>query len=332
MVFYYKKRYTIINDFPTPLEMLSSKISNIPKYKEKEWSMKKTVLVTDSSPENVLGHGLSNILREKYTILTPSEKELDCLNFDVLKDYIDNNGVDCILHTASARKNYYSSKSQFYETMKMFVNLEKASNYVDKILYFGSGAEYNKKRNIENISEEAFGQVVPESEHAILKYIMSQLSMKSDNIYNLRVFGVAGEFCPWDMNFISNLCCKAIFDLPLTIRKNCLFDYIYIKDLACIVEWFFENKPKYNDYNICSGKGHSLIDIAEIVNTISGSTQPIQLLDSNYGLNYTGSNARLLKEYSTLQLTDMNEIIGNVIAYFEKNKHLVDYSVLVESK
>lgn len=42
--------------------------------------------------------------------------------------------------------------------------------------------------------------------------------------------------------------------MDMSINQNVKFDYLYIDDLCKIVEWFVTNTPKYNYYNVCTGK------------------------------------------------------------------------------
>ncbi len=54
----------------------------------------------------------------------------------------------------------------------------------------------------------------------------------------LRLFGVFGPHEDYAIRFISNAICKALFGLPITLRQNRTFSYLFIDDLGPIVERF----------------------------------------------------------------------------------------------
>lgn len=62
--------------------------------------------------------------------------------------------------------------------------------------------------------------------------------VRIENIYNMRLFGVYGPYEDWSSCFISNICCKTIFNVPLSMRQNCIFSYIYVEDLVDIILLF----------------------------------------------------------------------------------------------
>jgi len=50
-------------------------------------------------------------------------------------------------------------------------------------------------------------------------------------------------------------CCRALKGLPVVIRQDTVFDYLYVNDLAKITEWFIEHEAHYKAYNVCTGVG-----------------------------------------------------------------------------
>ncbi len=214
----------------------------------------------------------------------------------------------------------------------MFTNLINCSDYVEKIIYFGSGAEFDKRYPVIKVREEEFGVRRPNTPYGISKYTKNEIARVSKKIYNLRSFGLFGKYEDWRIYFISNLCCKAIFNLPLTIRQDCLFDYLYVKDMCRIVEWFIENTPKYHDYNVCSGNPILLSDIAKLIREISGKDLPIIIENKGMNLEYTGNNSRLLKEVNNLQLIPLREAVQELYDWYINNQNLIDYTTLKSSR
>lgn len=290
----------------------------------------KNILITGGS--GFIGRNLVEKISGDVRIYSPSHKELDILDYERLSKYILDNHIDVIVHGAVHVPMFNGTEKEFFNDMQMFLNLEKISGNIEKIIYFGSGAEYDKRYDIRMVSEESFGKTIPITEYGLAKYTMTKIARRSENIYNLRLFGVFGRYELWQIKFISNLCCKAVFDLPLSVRKDCFFDFLYIDDLVNIVNWFIWNKPIHHDYNTCHGKPYSLLQLAQIVNEISGKGLDINLLSDERNLDYTASNQRLINEIVNVSITPMENAIQLLYDYYKRNKNLIDFSILKESK
>jgi len=292
------------------------------------------ILITGAAGHGFVGRNLREALirTERYEVFAPPRTELDLLDIDALKGYVHGACVDIIVHAAVHVPMFHGADKEYYNDMKMFWNVHAVSKDVEKIIYFGSGAEYDKRFDIRGVREEQIGESIPVSEYGLAKYTINHVARSSDNIYNLRLFGIFGKYELWRIKFISNLCCKAVFDLPLTVRQDCLFDFLYVDDLPDIVSWFLENRPRYHDYNVCCGKGYSLIELAETVRKISGKNLDIRLLDETRNLDYTASNDRLKAQISGLKITPMCDAIKDLYKYYEENRNLIDFDELKASR
>ena len=290
----------------------------------------KNLLITGGS--GFIGRNLKEQLQKNYCIYAPTHSELELLDYSAIEAYIKQHNIDAIIHGAIHVPMFNGIEKEFYNDMKMFLNLEKASSLVEKIIYFGSGAEFDKRFHIRNVSEEDYGLSIPDSEYGMAKYTMTAIARHSDNIYNIRLFGIFGKYELWQLKFLSNLCCKAIFDLPLTIRKNCVFNFIHVDDLIPVIYWVLESKPRFHDYNFCHDNAYSLYDLACLVRSVSGKSLEIQLLSDDLNLDYYGSNQRLHQELKTWLPTPMEKAIMTLYSYYESIKEQIDYKVLQSTR
>lgn len=288
------------------------------------------ILITGSS--GFIGRNLKEFFEKKYHVFAPGHAELDLLKYDELEKFVIRNQISQIIHAAIHVPMFNGTENEFYNDMKMFLNIQKISKMVSKVIYFGSGAEYDKRRNIRLISEESFGECIPVSEYGLAKYNMNLLAQGSDNIYNLRLFGVYGKYELVNIKFLSNLCCKAIYDLPLTIRKDCYFDFLYIDDLCKVVEWMLNNRPLYHDYNTCSGRDYLLSELALKVKKVSGKKLPIIMLSDEKNNDYSASNNRLITELGNGYITEIDKALERLYRYYSNNKELIDYQSLKNSR
>lgn len=284
----------------------------------------KRVLITGASRRGFVGRNLKESLAQQYELFTPSHAELELLDTEQVARYVDKNRIDAIVHGAVHVPEFNGLENEYYNDMLMFWNLHRLSGQVEKILYFGSGAEFDKRDHIRMAKEEDIPSVLPVSQYGLAKYTMNHIAQTSDNLYNLRLFGIFGKYELWQIKYISNLCCKAVFNIPLSIRSDCMFDFLYIEDLPAIVSWFLENKPAHHDYNVCHGVPYALTKLADMVLEISGKHLPIHLKSQQRNLDYTGDNSRLCSEIPDLHITPMHTAIEELYRYYQEHQELID--------
>jgi len=290
------------------------------------------ILLTGAGPDGFVGRNLKESFCGKYELFTPDKAELDLRNYNDLKCYIDEKQINFVINCAIHNPKPGEDNIELESDLRMYYNFAKLKDRFEKIIYFGSGAEFDKSFPIQMITEDDFGRSIPETSYGFAKYIMNDHARSSDRIYNLRLFGIFGKYELWPVKFISNLCCKAVFGLPLTIRQNCKFDFLYIEDLPSIIEWFINNKPDYHDYNVCYGEPVELIELAEMVKEVSGKNLDIIIFNEGYNLEYTASNVRLKNQIPGLKLTDFHTAIEDLYSYYCNHKEIIDIQVLKESK
>ena len=262
--------------------------------------MTKKILVTGGN--GFIARSLVKKLKndDRYHVCSFNRKSLDLLDARKVLKVIKEYEFDVVIHTATydaaPRFSTKDPKQVLEQNTRMFFNIARCSRYFGKMLYFGSGAEFGREKWIPKLAEGYFDSFVPTDQYGFSKYVMSKHAEKSGNIYNLRIFGVFGEFDDWRYRFISNACCKAVFDLPIVIKQNSLFDFLYIDDLLKATEWFMENKPEKHVYNICSGVARQWKSIAEEIIDISGKNLYIELKNEKIKVEYSGDSSLFVNE------------------------------------
>ena len=191
------------------------------------------------------------------------------------------------------------------------------------MIYFGSGAEFGREHWIPNMDEKYFNAFVPSDQYGFSKYIMTQYAQMSKNVYNLRIFALFGELDDWRYRFISNMCAKAALRLPIVVKQNSLFDFLYIDDLIRAVEWFIENKPEKHVYNICSGMAREVKDVAQSIRDIAGKNLEIDIRDEKIKVEYSGDNTLFIKE-ANFALTPFQKSLENMCSWYLNNRYNID--------
>jgi UDP-glucose 4-epimerase len=196
------------------------------------------------------------------------------------------------------------------------------------MIYFGSGAEFSRPHWTPQMTEEVFEEHVPLDQYGYSKYLMNKHASLSENIYNLRVFGLFGKYDDWRYRFIPNACCKAALGLPIRMRHNAIFDYLYIDDLVAIVDWVINNNPKHKDYNICSGEAVSYQSLAGIILEASGKKLDIIVENESDAYEYSGNNSRIIAE-TGITLTEICCSVRELYEWYSENSSIIDKELFV---
>lgn len=269
-----------------------------------------------------VGSNLLPKLKNEFTVFNPNRRELNLFDVNDLKYYLRNNNIDYIVHSASPspqRQTGDLKENILGDMLSLFASISEMSSICDKVIYFGSGAEYDKSRSIISAKEDEIGAYIPKDDYGFAKYLMNKMTRNSDNIYNFRLFGCFGPR-DYPNKFITHAIRSVILDKQISIRKDCYFDYLHVNDLANTVIWGLSHDLKHHDYNVCSGARMKLSEIAQIVITEMNSNQTIRILDdSGFANEYTGSNGRLINEMSKNTFSSIVEGIRSQIAWEFEN-------------
>jgi len=215
----------------------------------------------------------------------------------------------------------------------MFFNIVRNSALYRKLIVLGSGSVYDMiRQNLPKVDEDSLGESIPVDEHGFFRYVSAKYIELIDNAVELRIFSIFGKYEDYAIRFISNAICKAIFDLPITIKQNRKFDFLYIADLMPILDYFISTDCKYKNYNITPDEAIELYVTAEKVRAISGKDLPIIVGKPGMGLEYSGSNTRLRNEIHGLKLTNIDESMRQLYQWYSENKHTINRDLLLFDK
>jgi UDP-glucose 4-epimerase len=291
------------------------------------------ILVTGGS--GFIGRNIKeSYLAQKYTITAPSRLELDCSDDRSVEEYFKKHSFDVVIHSATkaGHRNAADTSNLFLTNSRMMFNLLKHQNNWGKLLNMGSGAIYDMKNYLPKMPESYFGTHIPTDEHGYNKYVFGKVLPSLTNVYDFRIFGIFGKYEDYAIRFISNAICKAIFDLPITLRQNKKFDYLYINDLMPILEYFIENNPKEKSFNITPDNSIELLKVAQLVKSISQKDIEIKVAQEGFGLEYSGDNSLLRKEMSVLQFTPIEKSINDLYDWYLNNKNIINQQSLLIDK
>ena len=247
----------------------------------------------------VIGKNVLPILKKSFEIIAPDRQELDLLSSDEVCQFLARDSFDAVVHCANPNpvKNRTddSTDTMFENSLRLFMNLYRARDLYGKLIYIGSGAEYDKTMDIVSVREKECFRSLPKDIYGFTKYIMNSIADKSENVYNLCVFGCYG---PYDFRtkFITHCIDCCVGKRPITIQQDCRFDYIHVYDLAEMMRWMITNDIRYHMYNASGGASYFLSELACKVRQQMKVDVPITILSSGLNKEYTANGERFVKE------------------------------------
>lgn len=280
----------------------------------------KTLFITGSN--GFIGKNLYEQLKDKYNLLIPKRLELNLLDEVAVGNYFRKNKIDVVVHCAvvgGSRKEEYIDFT-LSQNLRMFFNIIKNKKYFKKMVFIGSGAEYNKSKPIVEVKENDFGKTIPNDDYGFFKYICSEHIKKQDNIINLRVFGLFGKYEDYRYRFISNAICQNLSGLPITINQNVYFDYVYIDDFVKIIDYFIKHKTKHKFYNIGNGLKIDLLTITKLINNVADKKSEIIIKNKGFNNEYSCNNKRLIDELDNFKFSYIGDSVKILYNWYRKNK------------
>lgn len=289
----------------------------------------KSIFISGGS--GFLGRNITEQLQKKYKFYAPTHNELNLLDEEAVQKYFKTHKIDVVIHAAKfgGTRKQDDSLEIANLNLKMFFNIVRNKKHFKKMIFLGSGGEYDHSRPLKGVKEEEFDKIIPNDIFfGLYKYICSKYIEEADNIINLRLFGIYGKYEDYEVRFISNAICKNIFGMPITIKQNVFFDYVYIDDFVKILDYFIYHKAKEKFYNIGTGKKIDLLTIANIINKIAVKKSEIIVKKKGLNKEYTCDNLKLKKEIKNLKFSDHYNSIVNLYEWYSSIKNSINKELL----
>ena len=274
-----------------------------------------------------IGRNLYEGLKDKYKIFAPHHSELEITDTDAVRKYLIKNKIKVVINTAVKGGDLVLEN-----ILRMFLSIYNNLDLLDKFINFGSGAEYAKTRHLKKVKETELGKYIPQDNYGLGKLICSQLAKGNKKITTLLPFGIFGPGEDYRFKFIANSIAKNLLKLPIKIKQDVIFDYLYIKDLIPIIEFFLKNQKVSGDFNVSTTESISLSQITDLINKNSKKLSKVMIINKELNYQYTGNNKKLLKTIPYLKITSYKDSIKDFYHYFEKNIETLDKDAIIQDE
>lgn len=291
-----------------------------------------TILITGST--GFIGKNITYYLKDRYRLITPSHRELDLLSQEKVTHFFEDNEVNFVIHCANfgGTRKCPGSGELIEKNLRMFSNLAENQNYYDRFIHLGSGAEYNKNLNLRQVSEEEVGKSIPDDEYGFSKYLISRYCEGIEKFYCLRLFGIFGKYEDYEYKFISNAIVKNLLRIPITIKQNVHFSWLYINDLFPVLDYFLTQNPAFSSYNVTPPGTIDLVSVAEMINSLSDYESDIIIENEGLNKEYSGSNKRLTNEMKQLAFTSMESALKDLMDYYKSIVPTINSDIIIQDK
>lgn len=272
--------------------------------------MNKRILFTGGT--GFIGRNVLPILREQFEVDAPRRNELNLSNPESVKGYLAQSQSTVLVHAAICTPSNEADreKNVLHDVISSFLLL--ANHPFEKIIFVGSGAEFDKSKNIVEVTEDDLGKNVPLDDYGLAKYMLTQYARCSANVYNARIFGCYGPTEP-ERRFIRHAIDCCLNNLPITIRQDCRFSYVNVADLGRAIIKMIVSTPRHHDYNVVGDSPHLLSELACEVRSQIGCDVPIQIMTKGFANEYSARGDRIMKEFSDLNFTSIESGISQEI-------------------
>jgi len=233
----------------------------------------------------------------EHKVYSLGRQQLDVTSEKAVEEFFLNNNIDIVLHTAvkGGRRENPDTLDDFIDNMLMFRNLSRHSGQYKLMINFGSGAEFDRSRQIENMREDEIYNRWPSDYYGQSKNLITREINKHNNIINLRLFGCFG---PHELSsrFVKNSINRLMEGLPILIHKDMEMDFISIGDVLKTVDFLIKNPDRclYKDLNLCYKNKVNLSDIAYLILNLTGASNGVILKERSKALSYSGDPRRFL--------------------------------------
>jgi UDP-glucose 4-epimerase len=263
------------------------------------------VIIVDNLSNSDIGV-LDNI--EKITTVKPLFYQCDVTNKKKLHMIFNDNKIDAVIHLAG----YKSVSESVLNPLKYYENnvggllslLKCMKNFnVKKLIFSSSASVYGNPESLPLTEESKVNVLNPYGQSKLTSEIILK-DCVSDNlsIISLRYFNPVGAH---SSGLIGDTSSFNLFPVIMSVYKGykdkleiygndydtkdnyAVRDYIHVVDLAKghlkALENLNENEPKYDVFNLGTGKGYSVMEIVKAFEHHSGKTLPYVLKSRREG-------------------------------------------------
>ncbi len=281
------------------------------------------VLLTGGS--GFIGKNFIEKYGSKYNIFAPSSDEVDLTKIREVSEYFEGKRFDVVVHAAGKSDGYTGSVVEA-DNLIMFKNVQYESilHGVKKLLVIGDAADFDRKRPLENIREENFGESIPQEGYGLGRYLITMLARKDKISTVLRFFTVYGKYCDVGASKTMELIARGVTGKKTAvIEKDREYSAIYADDAIKVIAAFIDNDFEKGEYNVASDISLTFSDVARTAKRLAKKELrqvDIVVQSDKPDVCYTANVEKLKAVMPKLKFTAHSTAIKQVFEHLMKHK------------
>lgn len=250
---------------------------------------RKRILITGGT--GFIGSYLKNHYGTIAKIFIPGHNTLDLTNRYNVDKFFGENEIDIVIHCALYGRDRISAidSNIVNQNLDMFNNLWHNKEHYKKLINMGTANEFDTTFNIDNAPEELFRNRLPTASYGLVKNLIARICDNTDNMSNLRLFGVCHHtenanrfFARMNLTHATN---------PFHIHNDHYFDFFNLEDIVPVIDHLIYNDVKH--INCVYNKKHLLSEYAYMFAMLHGINTDYIIVDNTSVNNFTGDGSRL---------------------------------------
>ena len=213
------------------------------------------ILITGA--HGFLGKHFKEYFSKKYTVYATGREDLNVTSPRKVSQFFIENEVDVVLHTAiqGGKRTDRDTTESLYDNLQMYHNLKAHSDKYRLMINFGSGAEFDRGKEISALDEREVLNRWPKDVYGLAKNIITKDILEHNgNIVNLRLFGCFGSH-EADTRLIKKNIQNAALGKPIEIHKDKVMDFFWVEDLCVLIDHIISAEDFHmKDINVCYEK------------------------------------------------------------------------------
>jgi len=225
-------------------------------------------------------------------VLCLNRDVLDLLNPAAVKNWLENNRPDIVINAAAVMTNN-GNVADAHNNVGIFMNFYHNAHLLGRFIDTGSGAEFDRSLNIDNVLESELFRRWPADSYGFGQNLKGRLCQERENFYHLRIFncfGTGEQPSRLIARFLNS-------EQQFRIINDRYFDFFGIDDLYTVVSYYSKenhHRLKWSrDVNCVYANKVKLSGMLKLVCNVRGIGYDSFTIDSTSELNYTGSGERL---------------------------------------
>lgn len=260
------------------------------------------------------GEAASYFRSRGHKVIATNRQTLDISDRMAVIRMFVKNSIDIVIHAAvrGGRRNVKDEFEHLLSNIGMYSNLASCNDSFGCMFNFGSGAEFDRSYNIDDMYELDIYERMPQDYYGLSKNIITREINKSNNIINLRLFGCFGLTEHPD-RFITNSLRRLKNSDSISIHQNKEMDFVFVEDVLRAIEFITPRIEtlEHRDFNVCYEEKHTLMDVASLITSLTNTSNEIIIEKKTEGTPYTGNCERLLS--LGIELQGLEEGISQMV-------------------